>query len=58
MRITSAVPLLGAAATSVVAQSQAGPYGQCGGVGWTGPVACQTGYYCYEYKSVLSIPLI
>ncbi|KAM7194440.1 hypothetical protein V8F20_007966 [Naviculisporaceae sp. PSN 640] len=51
MRVTSTVPVLAATAA---AQSVAGPYGQCGGMGFTGPSACQTGYYCHTYNAYYS----
>ncbi|KAK3334187.1 hypothetical protein B0T19DRAFT_148049 [Cercophora scortea] len=47
MRSVSAIPFLVAAVT---AQSTAGPYGQCGGTGYTGPSACGSGYGCTTYN--------
>lgn len=49
MRPVSLVPLLTAA---TAAQSTAGPYGQCGGIGYSGPTLCGAGYGCTTYKSV------
>ena len=25
-------------------------WGQCGGINWTGPTCCKTGYVCHEYN--------
>ncbi|KAK0752871.1 hypothetical protein B0T18DRAFT_356630 [Schizothecium vesticola] len=47
MRVSS-LPLL--AATVVAQQAAATPYGQCGGLGFVGPAACGTGYYCTVYN--------
>ena len=44
----SSHPLL--APTVAAEQAAATPYGQCGGVGFTGPMRCGTGYYCTVYK--------
>lgn len=35
---------------SVAAQTTAGPYGQCGGIGYSGPSACGAGYTCTSYN--------
>ncbi|KAG8753504.1 hypothetical protein FRC14_005973, partial [Serendipita sp. 396] len=37
---------LGALVSGAAAQSTAGPWGQCGGNGWTGPTTCQSGWVC------------
>ncbi|KAG8830086.1 hypothetical protein FRC18_008680 [Serendipita sp. 400] len=37
---------LGALVSGTAAQSAAGPWGQCGGNGWTGPTTCQSGWVC------------
>ncbi|KAF5317019.1 hypothetical protein D9611_004002 [Ephemerocybe angulata] len=39
---TTAVPTPSATTTP------AGPWGQCGGLGWTGPTTCTTGFQCKE----------
>ncbi|KAK4097262.1 carbohydrate-binding module family 1 protein [Parathielavia hyrcaniae] len=47
MRPHASLPLFAAAAT---AQATAGPYGQCGGIGYSGPSACGSGYGCTTYN--------
>ncbi|KAK3313662.1 hypothetical protein B0H66DRAFT_357758 [Apodospora peruviana] len=49
MRTSSSLSML-AAAAAVTAQSTAGPYDQCGGVGFAGPTTCRSGYYCMTYN--------
>ncbi|KAL1867825.1 hypothetical protein VTK73DRAFT_3967 [Phialemonium thermophilum] len=41
------VPLV---AITVIAQGTVAPWGQCGGIGYSGPSACGAGYGCTSYK--------
>ncbi|KAK3935632.1 carbohydrate-binding module family 1 protein [Diplogelasinospora grovesii] len=47
LRVIGAIPFIASAAA---AQATAGPYGQCGGIGYSGPTACGSGYFCTTYN--------
>ncbi|KAF9461890.1 hypothetical protein BDZ94DRAFT_1166924 [Collybia nuda] len=36
---------------NVSAQAPAPNWGQCGGIGWTGPTVCSPGWHCTIYNS-------
>ncbi|QRV95845.1 Fungal cellulose binding domain protein [Ceratobasidium sp. AG-Ba] len=49
MRLTSAFSVVAAVlATTALAQQQ--NWGMCGGIGWTGPTTCNTGWVCQYWN--------
>lgn len=52
MKTTGFFAVLAALVPIAVAQSAV--WGQCGGVGWTGPTTCTSGNTCVEYSEYYS----
>ncbi|PKS08681.1 hypothetical protein jhhlp_004734 [Lomentospora prolificans] len=42
--------IVGAMVLAGLASAQQTVWGQCGGIGWTGPTTCVTGTYCKHYN--------
>ncbi|EKM58507.1 glycoside hydrolase family 10 protein [Phanerochaete carnosa HHB-10118-sp] len=49
-----AIPFLALAALVSAVFAQSSVWGQCGGIGWTGPTACTTGNVCQAYSQYYS----
>ncbi|KAJ4492287.1 hypothetical protein C8R41DRAFT_345882 [Lentinula lateritia] len=49
-----ALILVVVAALATQAQAQSPAYGQCGGIGWSGPTTCVSGYTCVETNTYYS----
>ncbi|KAL4243794.1 Endo-1,4-beta-xylanase A [Abortiporus biennis] len=52
LRLTSSFVLLAALIPRALSQSPV--WGQCGGIGWTGPTTCASGTVCTEYSAYYS----
>ncbi|QRV81369.1 carbohydrate-binding module family 1 protein [Ceratobasidium sp. AG-Ba] len=50
MRFTSVFSIVAAAMATTVLAQQVPNWGMCGGIGWTGPTTCNTGWVCQYWN--------